>query len=763
MVSQEELKLTVQSQQSQASDPSEAWFRKLADNLPGMIYQFRLAPDGSFSFPFVSLGCRELFDLAPHEIREDGSRLIALIYSEDLPGFSQSVADSAQTLKPWHWEGRFCLPSGQLKWIEAASRPELQSNGDIVWDGMLMDVTRRRQAEEAQKQARAELQAQQALSQLILESMSDGVIVADEAGKFLVFNPAAAKIFGNGAVEIGQEGWSEHYGLFLPDTVTPFPMEALPLVRTLQGEQPQNVEMFTRHAQAPAGLWLLISGKPLKDAAGNLKGGMIVCRDVSEAKRDEVVRKAAEAQLQDYAERQAMLNRLVTQIRQSLDLDIVIETTLQAVCNLLEADHCTFCWFSPEAETPIWEVVQEAKRESDPSFLGLYPVDVVGSVSQLLLQQAVIQIDDVEQFGDPIYRSLLQSLGVKSEVLLPIRTSSARMGCLTCNHLTQAHSWTASEIELLQAVTDQLAIALNQAELYQQSQAKAQELAQILQELQRTQSQMLQSEKMSSLGQLVAGVAHEINNPVNFIYGNLTHAEGYTQDLLGLLHLYQKYYPTPYPEIRDEAVTIDLAFLQADLPKLLTSMRVGADRIQKIVTSLRTFSRMDEAEMKEVDIHEGIDSTLMILQNRLKARSDRPEIRVIKQYSGLMRIECYAGQLNQVFMNILANAIDVLEESSAKHNPSKALTITIRTEWVGSKWVKIAIADNGPGIPEQVQKRLFDPFFTTKPMGKGIGMGMSISHQIITEKHSGTLICCSSPGEGTEFVIQIPRTQSALK
>ncbi|MBD1864152.1 MULTISPECIES: ATP-binding protein [Trichocoleus] len=756
MVSQEELKLAVPSQQSPATEHGEAWFRKLADNLPGMIYQFRLSPDGAFSFPFVSLGCQELFELEPHEIRENGLRLVSLIHPEDLPGFDQSVAHSAQTLNPWRWEGRFCLPSGQIKWIEAASRPERYPNGDIVWDGMLMDVTRRRQAEEAQDQTQAELQAQQELSQLILNSMNDGVIVADEAGKFLVFNPAAEKLFGNGAMEIDQADWSEHYGLFLPDTVTPFPIEALPLVRTLQGEEPQNVEMFIRHAQAPAGLWLLISGKPLKDATGNLKGGMIVCRDVSD-------RKATEAQLQDYAERQAMLNRLATQIRQSLNLDIVIATTLRAVRDLLEADHCTFCWFNPEVEPPTWEVVKESKRKSYSSFLGLYPADIVGSVTRLIREQPVIQIDTVAQFSDPIYRSRLRSLGIKSAILLPIPTNSERIGCLACYHLSQAHSWTASEIELLQAVIDQLAIALNQAELYQQSQTKAQELAQTLQELQRTQSQMLHSEKMSSLGQLVAGVAHEINNPVNFIYGNLTHAEDYTQDLLRLLHLYQKHYSAPHPEIRDEAETIDLEFLQADLPKLLTSMRVGADRIQKIVTSLRTFSRMDEAEMKEVDIHEGIDSTLMILQNRLKAKSDRPEIQVIKQYISPMRVECYAGQLNQVFMNILANAIDALEESFSKRILDKAPTITICTERVNCEWVRIAIADNGPGIPLDVQKQLFDPFFTTKPLGKGIGMGMAISHQIIMEKHRGNLICCSAAGEGTEFIIQIPSAQSVVK
>ncbi|MBM0742737.1 HAMP domain-containing protein [Phormidium sp. CLA17] len=307
------------------------------------------------------------------------------------------------------------------------------------------------------------------------------------------------------------------------------------------------------------------------------------------------------------------------------------------------------------------------------------------------------------------------------------------------------------------------ALENSKEELEDRVEERTAELKNTLEELQRTQSQVIQSEKMSSLGQLVAGVAHEINNPVNFIHGNLTHVQEYTESLLEFVQLQQQHDSNPAPEIQLAAEDIDLEFLQEDLPKMLASMKLGTDRIRQIVLSLRNFSRMDEADFKAVDIHEGIDSTLMILQHRLKARPERPDIELVKDYAELPLVECYAGQLNQVFMNILVNSIDAIDESNAertyqtiKDHPNR---ITIRTSVVNAEWVEVAIADNGVGISKEVQQRIFNPFFTTKPLGKGTGMGMSISYQIVTEKHCGKLECFSTPGEGTEFIIQIPFRQ----
>ncbi len=294
--------------------------------------------------------------------------------------------------------------------------------------------------------------------------------------------------------------------------------------------------------------------------------------------------------------------------------------------------------------------------------------------------------------------------------------------------------------------------------------SQAQDLEIALKELQHTQARLLHSEKMSSLGQLVAGIAHEINNPVGFIYSNLSPATQYIQDLLDLIKLYQQHYPNPPQVISKHIEKIELDFVIRDLPKLISSMEVGTERIQQIVLSLRNFSRLDEAEIKAVNLHEGIDSTLMILEHRFKGKSNYPRIEVIKKYGNLPFIECSSGQVNQVFMNILANAIDALEdkfEKSKKLRNNYKPIISITTEVINHQWVAIRIKDNGIGMNQQVISKLFDPFFTTKPVGKGTGMGMSISYQIITEKHRGKLFCNSVLGKGTEFVIEIP-IKSAL-
>ncbi|MBE9012826.1 HAMP domain-containing protein, partial [Pseudanabaenaceae cyanobacterium LEGE 13415] len=338
-------------------------------------------------------------------------------------------------------------------------------------------------------------------------------------------------------------------------------------------------------------------------------------------------------------------------------------------------------------------------------------------------------------------------------VQIPVKTSDQEICSLT-DSFNQL-------IERVQQLLDEQAEAKQQLEDYNQTleekvDARTQELKETLNELKRTQTQIVQSEKMSSLGQLVAGIAHEINNPVNFIHGNLGHVRENTQDLLDLIELYQREVQAT-TAIANKIDEIDLAFLQEDVPKLLKSMTIGIERIREIVKSLRIFSRLDEADVKAIDIHEGIDSTLMILQNRLKAKSDRTEIHVIKDYAQLPMVQCYAGQLNQVFMNILVNAIDALEEGLVK-DPTHQPHIKIGTKRIGES-IEIAIADNGTGIPESIQSRIFDPFFTTKAIGKGTGMGMSISYQIITEKHGGELECVSTPGQGTLFLIRIPIEQ----
>jgi len=506
------------------------------------------------------------------------------------------------------------------------------------------------------------------------------------------------------------------------------------------------------------------------------------------------------AQLQKSLDFAQVLTRVRDQIRSTLDLKTILQTIVREVRDLLDTDRTVIFQF---ATGEHGEVVVEAVRGQLQSILGLKsPQNCFPEGSDCFYRAGRVRaINDIyAEDLTPCHREFWESLQVRGSLIVPmIGKDSQLWGLLIAHECAGPRVWQTAEQELLQHLVAQAAIAIHQAELYQESlnaatadRAKAEQLAKTVTELHNTQAQLIQTEKMSSLGQLVAGVAHEINNPVNFIYGNLSHADEYTKDLLCLVELYRQHYPNPHPEISQCSEAIDVEFLAEDLPKILGSMKVGTERIRQLVVSLRNFSRLDQAQKKPVDIHEGIDSTLLILQHRIKAQSDRDTVEVIKEYGDLPKVECYASSLNQVFMNLISNAVDALEmgqkegfmnvpykwtSAAATYLSSQKQAvepvdinarteclipdfpspcIRIRTELIDEKTVRICIADNGHGIPKELISHIFNPFFTTKPVGRGTGLGLSISYQIVVEKHQGVLKCVSQPGQGTQFSIEIP-------
>jgi signal transduction histidine kinase len=476
-------------------------------------------------------------------------------------------------------------------------------------------------------------------------------------------------------------------------------------------------------------------------------------------------------ELQQVIEQQQATFRVVTKIRESLNLTTIFQATVGEIQRILNVDRVAVFCFQNEKINNLAEnqslsqmggkFIAEGVKPDFPSLLNLeindqflsaitvenYRQGKIDKIENTTLKENNLLTPEKEFFAQ---YQILSYLGI------PLFKDEDLWGIICLQSCETPREWLPSEIQFVQNISIHLGVAIQQSSLLRKTQQQTQKISKTLEDLKQAQTQLIQSEKLSSLGQLVAGVAHEINNPVNFIYGNLAHLEGYIKDLMELVQVYDVAYPDPCDEVLDEIDEIDFEFLQEDLPKVVNSIKIGAERIRQIVVSLRNFSHKDQNEKKPLNLHEGIDSTLLILYHRLKAKAHQPEIEIIKNYGVLPEIEGFAGQLNQVFMNIFSNSIDAIEEKLLDE-PNFSPQITITTEVIKStNQVLIELGDNAKGMPEKVRQSIFEPFFTTKGIGKGTGLGLAITHQIVVEKHSGTIECISQEGKGTKFRIKLP-------
>ena len=856
---QKEVRNRVRAQR--ALSKSEKRLTQLANNLPGMIYEFCLAPDGKMFFPYISSGVRNLMGLEPEQIKLDATPAFNCIHPDDILSLKNIILDSATTLNTIEHELRITNGADENIWVRFNAKPENQSDGGITWYGCMIDISDRKLAE-----------AKLVKQEQFLSSVYDGsehlifVVEVTEDGDFRSagWNTATEKITGISRQEIIGKVPEDYHGMVEGTAVRQRYQQCVQAGKSITYEecltfQDQETHWFTtinplqdsegrihrlvgttvninalKEAEA-----ILVKQEQFLSSVYNGSEHVIFVIDVTEdgnfynvswnlvaqktsgLKLEDIVGKTPEeihGEIEGLAIRQSFQqcveareaityeqcltfqdqethwfttlnplqnsegkiyrlvgttvnitarkqaeNKLAQQLKMAAfrgDVDRAITRN-----NYLETmlNHCTEAMVKhlDAAFARIWILNPQENILELQASAGLYthidgahshvPVGKfkIGLIAQEKLPYLTNNILEDPQVSN---KEWAKKEGMMAFAGYPLMVQDELLGVVA---MFARQPLPDSILQALCFAADEIALAIKRHQAEAQLRQQKQQLEATLMELHQTQSQLIQSEKMSSLGQMVAGIAHEINNPVNFIHGNLTHAKEYSQDLLGLVELYQQEYPQPTPEIEAELEAIELDFLVKDFYQLLDSMKLGSQRIREIVKSLRTFSRLDEAEVKEVDIHEGIDSTLMILHNRLKATPKRQAIEVIKDYGNLPLVECYSGQLNQVFMNLISNGIDAIEESLV----NKQGQIKINTAVESANWIIVKISDNGIGIPEKVKDKLFDPFFTTKPVGKGTGLGLSISYQIVVDRHHGELFCQSEIGEGTQFMIKIPLRQ----